>query len=108
MCLPVVTQIFSLQLFGFSAKPYSTYFLCILRSKDICKELMIYQEITTVYLTVTTKSISIEVLVHFILLTTWRPGGRIDLSKLIIIDDIRISRKLAAPWLNPFFSCITN
>ena len=71
--LPVITQLFRLQLFSFSAKADSTFHLLILSSKDICKELVMNQEIKTVYRTGTTNSISVEVLVYFKLLTTWKP-----------------------------------
>ena len=52
----------------------------------------------TVYLTVTTDSVSVEVPVHFILLTTGRPVDQIY-YKLFV--QLMILRKLAAASLNP-------
>ena len=51
-----------------------------------------------VYLAVTTDSVSVEVPVHFIRLSTWRPGGKLTRKLLFLsIDDLR---EAAASCLN--------
>ena len=69
----------------------------------------IYQEIRTVHLTGTTIAfiiLFIEVGVGFILNTPWSPGA-VDYWTIIVVNDGRILRKMAASWFYPS-CCITN
>ena len=53
----------------------------------------------SVYLTVTTDSVSVEVLAHFILLTTGRSVERFIIHFTSFFQ-LQILREVAAPWLN--------